>query len=86
MDLISRNALVDLAKSERETCGNDYDFDGLLSDIENAPTVPAVPLDKLCKWLGEHAVPPVSDCLLTDEARTAAWKAILNKFLEEQYD
>lgn len=56
MDLISLAKLVDLAKSERKTCGKDYDFDGLLSDIENAPTVPAVPLDTLCEWLSENSI------------------------------
>ena len=42
--LIDRDKLLRLAKSERETCGKDYDFYGLLSDIENAPSVNAVPV------------------------------------------
>lgn len=44
MRLIDGNRLLNLARSERDTCGKDYDFDGLLSDIENAPTVDAVPV------------------------------------------
>ena len=51
---------------------------------DELPSIPAVPLEPLAKWLAEYAVPPVSDCLLTTEARTAAWKAVLNKFVEEQ--
>lgn len=42
--LIDRDKLLRLAKSERETCGKDYDFYGLLSDIEHAPTVDAAPV------------------------------------------
>ena len=42
--LIDRDKLLRLAKSERETCGKDYDFYGLLSDIEHAPTVDAMPV------------------------------------------
>lgn len=44
MRLIDGNRLLNLARSERDTCGKDYDFDGLLSDIENAPTVEAAPV------------------------------------------
>lgn len=44
MRMIDGNRLLNLARSERDTCGKDYDFDGLLSDIENAPTVDAVPV------------------------------------------
>lgn len=67
-----------------------YDKNGHLllavptGEIWAAKTVDAVPLDKLCEWLGMHVVPPVSDCLLTTEARTVAWKVVLNKFVEEQ--
>lgn len=52
MRLIDGNKLLNLAKSERDTCGKDYDFDGLLSDIENASTVDAVPVTRCkdCKW------------------------------------
>lgn len=95
MDLINRKVLVVLAKSERQTCGKDYDFDGLLSDIENAPTVPAVPLDKLCEFLGGAVTPCIllnigcpyneatrKDC---DSCRAReAWEITLSKWMEEQ--
>ena len=46
MDLIDRSKI------------NFYHLTGpeLRSAIEEAPTVPAVPLDKLCEWLAEHSV------------------------------
>lgn len=53
--LIDRDKLLRLAKSERETCGKDYDFYGLLSDIEHAPTVDAVPV-KHGRWEQEDNV------------------------------
>ena len=77
MDLIGRQAAIDATE---DPVIKGY----VMNALKNVPSVPAVPLDKLCEWLGMHAVPPVSDCLLTTEARTAAWKAVLNKFVEEQ--
>lgn len=44
MRLIDGDKLLNLARSERNVCGKDYDFDGLLSDIENAPTIDAAPV------------------------------------------
>ena len=46
MDLIDRSKI------------NFYHLTGpeLRSAIEEAPSVPAVPLDKLCEWLAEHSV------------------------------
>ena len=76
-DLISRKAAIEAIK---DPVVKGFAMYGLKS----APAVPAVPLEPLAKWLAEYAVPPVSDCLLTTEARTAAWKAVLNKFVEEQ--
>lgn len=29
-----------------------------IKDIEALPSIPAVPLDKLCEWLAEHYEPP----------------------------
>ena len=42
--LIDRDKLLRLARSERKTCGKDYDFYGLFSDIEYAPIVDAEPV------------------------------------------
>lgn len=91
MDLISRAKLVDLAKSERKTCGKDYDFDGLLSDIENAPTVPTVPLDKLCELLAEHYEPLYSmadiyklKMPIDFNQQKEIWRAAIIRWMEEQ--
>ncbi len=54
--------------------------------IGDIPSVPAVPLELLANWLAEYAAPPVSECCVTADERTAAWKAVLNKFVEEQQD
>ena len=82
MDLIDRSKI------------NFYHLTGpeLRSAIEEAPTVPAVPLDKLCEWLGKFANPCKigircyypddnnEDCMPTVEC----WRYVLTKWMEEQ--
>lgn len=51
---IEENALYSGADSSAS-----YEVEGLYDAhlvVENAPTVPAAPLDKLCEWLSEHSV------------------------------
>ena len=39
---------------ERKYCDCDYTC-SVVAPIVNAPTIPAVPMDKLCEWLSEHS-------------------------------
>ena len=89
-DLISRKALDDAFTELRwnedgtlnhfgdrpDWCMHGSEVDKL---IQNAPTVPAVPLDKLCEWLQENAS-------LTHGTLISAvgWKYALTKWMEEQ--
>ena len=70
MDLIDRSKI------------NFYHLTGpeLRSAIEEAPTVPAVPLDKLCEWLEVHARTPIYNLRHTAEW----WKEELERWMEEQ--
>ena len=59
----------------------------LRSAIEEAPTVPAVPLDKLCALLGKNAdCPPEHDRCKGNCAEycTECWKSVLKEWMEEQ--
>ena len=103
-DLISRKALDDafteLRWNEDGTLNHfgdrpDWCMHGIAVDklIQNAPSVPAVPLDKLCEWLDYHAGKPL-DCVgeqcikckfgVTDSGNGNCWKAMLTKWMEEQ--
>ena len=61
-DLISRKALYDAMEKREEmyakgNCLYDaYNYHVSAEIVANAPSVPAVPLDKLCEWLSEHSV------------------------------
>lgn len=86
-DLISRQALL-AAYDERHKGPPG----GARELIEDAPSVPAVPLDKLCKFLGKATHPCIllaigcpydkSNCEECDSCN--AWKATLTKWMEEQ--
>ena len=73
MDLIDRSKI------------NFYHLTGpeLRSAIEEAPTVPAVPLDKLCEWMAGYAEPPL-DALTICDNPVEAWKMTLTELMEEQ--
>lgn len=95
MDLISRKAAIKFAKEQmiKETGAYSKGRNAAMLIMKSAlnnpdaiPTVPAVPLEPLANWLAEYAAPPVSECCVTADERTAAWKAVLNKFVEEQKD
>ena len=105
-DLISRKALGERIKALKHQiasraagfvdedsyeCGAvDGLYDALTYTME-APSVPAVPLDKLCEWLGKFANPckigircyyPYDndrDCMPTVEC----WRYVLKKWMEE---
>ena len=55
--------------------------------VGNAPTVDAVPLDKLCEWLGKETLPCLfceydvgEQCLNLQEQ--GCWKRVLTKWME----
>ena len=100
MDLISRKDAVsrisDLLilelKGERIPTWNE-----VYNAIGDIPSVPAVPLDKLCKWLERYATMECYGCreafgICEDEENQEVsvcnsrerWKAMLTKWMEEQ--
>ena len=83
MDLIDRSKI------------NFYHLTGpeLRSAIEEAPTVPAVPLDKLREWLNVHCGRPnycnnrlCGECNLDGEGfeYETCWETLLTEWMEEQ--
>lgn len=74
-DLISRKAL--LAAYDKRHKGPPG---GARELIEDAPSVPAVPLDKLCEWLERNAAGRWNGL----EYTAAGWKDELTRWMEEQ--
>ena len=103
-DLISRKAAIEFAKDQKvkETGAYSKGQNDALNVMKSAlnnpdaiPSVPAVPLDKLCEWLAGNAWHlDCSDCdgehcdcpqLYDDSGSSPAfWKAKLTKWMEEQ--
>jgi hypothetical protein len=97
MDLISREEVLEYLDKRRT-----YELmDGrnkaygkgirdTIKDIEAQPSVPAVPLDKLCEWLAERYEPPYA-LIDIDKLRIPIdfrqqkeiWMAALTKWMEE---
>lgn len=88
-DLISREAVAEKMKNRRDYVGRPSDPDCIIAD---EPTVSAVPLDKVCKFLGKATQPCIllaigcpydeSNCEECDSCN--AWKATLTKWMEKQ--
>ena len=64
-------------------------------DIKNAPTVDAVPLDKLCEWLAKYIGFPCNYSPIDEEMADycgdqcemddiGCWEKVLSKWMEEQ--
>ena len=53
------------------------------SEISAVPSVSAVPLEPLCKFLAGYAVPPIRSPLATYGNLEEAWKAYLLKWMEK---
>jgi|GEM_PF-3722531 len=84
MSLISREAAVKIAErysiSKGTTIGKHSGIAEIIADeIKSLPSVPAVPLDKLCEWLEDNAA-------LTGGVYISAkgWKRELTLWMEEQ--
>ena len=80
-DLISRKAAID---SIKDPVVKGFAIYGL----KNVPSVPAVPLDKLCEYLNSVIYP----CIICKESpgpqcnakRKGCWDRVLTKWMEEQ--
>ena len=88
MDLISRKSVAEKMAQRRDYVGRPSDPDCIIAD---EPSVPAVPLDKLCEWLDKYnvTVPCIDDCegceAFDGTGDTVnCWKVILAKWMEEQ--
>ena len=82
-DLISRKSLLSAYDEKHKGPAG-----GARKLIEDAPSVPAVPLDKLCEMFAKNADcppehSPVQDhCIQTKCAE--CWKSVLEEWMEEQ--
>lgn len=99
MDLISRKAAIKIAEkyslSKGTTIGKHSGVAEIIADkVAELPSVPAVPLDKLCEWLAGNAWHlDCSDCdgehcdcpqLYDDSGGSPEfWKTKLTKWMEE---
>ena len=73
-DLISRKSLLSAYDEKHKGPAG-----GARKLIEDEPSVPAVPLDKLCEWLGEHHA--YYSYFVMDKF---AWRKVLTEWMEEQ--
>jgi hypothetical protein len=76
MDLISRKSVAEKMARRRDYVGRPSDPDCIIAD---EPSVPAVPLDKLCEWLQENASLTHGTLI-----SAAGWKYELTRWMEEQ--
>ena len=95
-DLISRALILDEAKRiSGPITGDGWDNWGVYGLIERQPSVPAVPLDKLCELLSHCTFPcnllylrcPNGECNKDTNNREDAikcWKDVITKWMEEQ--
>lgn len=88
-DLISRKAAVEAIRAwaEQPVIRKSRDFEpkgkaivlDMIGVVTEQPSVPAVPLDKLCEWLRENALLSYKTPL-----SIAGWKYELTQWMEEQ--
>lgn len=89
-ELISRKAALELLGEPHPL---DYNAIADVQKIIVLPSVPAVPLDKLCEWLALRFGYPcqtiddcngwyVSDCVSHDGNKVACWEQVLTKWME----
>ena len=85
MDLISRKAAMD---AFMEKPFDYYHTSYIVGELNCIPSVPAVPMDKLCEYLNSVIYP----CIICKESpgpqcnakREGCWKRFLTKWMEEQ--
>ena len=92
MDLISRKAAIEVIRGILNTsigfaCG----LEEMISRIETVPSIPAVPLDKLCEWLANSFSDP--PCCTLENVRcemecrgftqiSECWRHVLTEWME----
>lgn len=93
MGLISRKAAID--KLNAIPSGN-WSKTRYKRELWNVPSVPAVPLDKLCEWLAKFGCPcdinedmcdqahGVDRCIGIFNSNAFCWQYLLTKIMEEQ--
>lgn len=86
MDLISREAAIEAVKIPNGEYSNPSERHGIIiarvearRRIREIPSVPAVPMDKLCEWLQENASLTYGTLI-----SAAGWKHELTRWMEEQ--
>ena len=95
-DLISRKAArIAVYGYEMQTGIAEMPLEFVHNKIDELPSVPAVPLDKLCEWLSVHAGRPI-DCVGhvcskcefdgTGVGQEMCWKALITKWMNEKED
>ena len=96
-DLISRKALREAMYHEAFEMDSDMQkwdsgcwirYKIFENHLKDAPSVPAVPLDKLCEWLADNYEPPANvsngKALDDHEFCVTLWRYVLEKMMEEQ--
>ena len=93
-DLISRKAALEVIRGILNTSvGFTCVLEEMIAMVETVPSVPAVPLDKLCEWMNVHCGRPndcndrlCGECNLDGEGfeYETCWKTLLTKWMEEQ--
>jgi len=86
-DLISRERAIEAVKIPDDGCNNPSERHGIIfarvearRAIQSIPSVPAVPLDKLCEWLAKNASWYAAEI----DGDSEEWKSILTEWMEEQ--
>lgn len=102
--LISRQAAIEAVKIPDDGCVNSSERHGIIfarvearRAIQSIPSVPAIPIDKLCEWLTEIDMPladacpwigkyyhECTQCDFFQRPIKECWKEILSKLMEEQ--
>ena len=86
-DEYDRELQIEQMKREEGSLGQRI-FEANRIDLANRPTVPAVPLDKLCALLAENADCPPEHSPVQDHCKencAECWESVLKEWIEE-YD
>ena len=93
-DEYDRELQIEQMKREEGSWGQRI-FEANRIDLANRPTVPAVPLDKLCGWLAKFGCPcalnggicdqhGIFRCVGYGKSNVFCWRYLLTKMMEEQ--